>query len=181
MRAESRTKRILKAALEELEGKYEIEILDVDELGFQPLSRDIFNKRCSGEVDEKAIVTATKVAAADRIVVAAPFWDMNFPAALKAFFENLSLYNITFADNGKTCFGLCKCKHLLYITTRGMDIADGDYREQGSTYLKALSSLWSLGEVTTVSAHNLDYSTAEEVERKVEDAILRVREICKTF
>ena len=62
-----------------------------------------------------------------------------------------------------------------------MDIADGDYREQGSTYLKALSSLWSLGEVTTVSAHNLDYSTAEEVERKVEDAILRVREICKTF
>lgn len=35
--------------------------------------------------------------------------------------------------------------------------------------------------VTTVSAYNLDYSTAEEVERKVEDAILRVREICKTF
>lgn len=35
--------------------------------------------------------------------------------------------------------------------------------------------------VTTVSAHNMDYSTAEEVERKVEDAILRVREICKTF
>ena len=35
--------------------------------------------------------------------------------------------------------------------------------------------------VNTVSAHNLDYSTAEEVERKVEDAILRVREICKTF
>lgn len=63
----------------------------------------------------------------------------------------------------------------------GMDIADGDYREQGSTYLKALSSLWALGEVTTVSAHNLDYSTEEEVERKVEDAILRVREICKTF
>ncbi len=70
MRAESRTERILKAALEELEGKYEIEILNVDELGFQPLSRDIFNKRCSEEVDEKAIVTAMKVAAADRIVVA---------------------------------------------------------------------------------------------------------------
>ena len=38
MRAESRTERILKAALEELKGKYEIEILDVDELGFQPMS-----------------------------------------------------------------------------------------------------------------------------------------------
>ena len=181
MRAESRTERILKAALEELKGKYEIEILDVDELGFQPMSRDIFNKRCSGEVDEKAIVTAMKVAAADRIVVAAPFWDMNFPAALKAFFENLSLYNITFADNGKTCFGLCKCKHLLYITTRGMDIPTGDVRDQGSSYLKALSSLWGLGEVTTVAAWNLDYMSADKVEEKLEETATLARKLAQDF
>ena len=181
MRPESRTRRILDAAKEALSSRYDIESIDVNEAALPPLTPKSLAERSSGIVPKATVALARKIAAADRIIIAAPFWDMSFPAVLKAFFENMSLYGVTFTDNGQTCTGLCRCKKVMYITTRGMNILTGSTREQGSTYLKALSSLWSLGEVTTVSAHNLDYSTAEEVERKVEDAILRVREICKTF
>ena len=32
---------------------------------------------------------------------AAPFWDMSFPSALKVFFENMSLFGVTFDNNEK--------------------------------------------------------------------------------
>ena len=118
---------------------------------------------------------------ADRLVIAAPFWDMSFPAVLKAFFENMSLYNVTFTDDGRTCTGLCKCRKVLYITTRGMDIPTGDSRDQGSSYLKALSSLWGLGEVITVAAWNLDYMPVEKVAEKVRETADLARSIAEEF
>ena len=122
-----------------------------------------------------------EVYAAGRIVIAAPFWDMSFPAVLKAFFENISLYGVTFTDNGQTCTGLCRCRRVMYITTRGMDIVTGSQRDQGSSYLKALSSLWGLGEVTTVAAWNLDYLPSEEVEKRLEEAESQAKALALTF
>ena len=96
---------------------------------------------------------------------------MSFPAVLKAFIEQTSLYDITFADNGKECVGLCKCEKVLYITTRGMDIQTGDPREQGSPYIKALSALWGLGEVLVLAASGMDYAGEDGVERKIAEAV----------
>ena len=42
-----------------------------------------------------------KIASSDRLVIAAPFWDMSFSSALKVFFENMSLFNVTFANDEK--------------------------------------------------------------------------------
>ena len=124
---------------------------------------------------------AGKVASADRIVIAAPFWDMSFPSVLKVFLENLSLYNVTFTDDGTTCKGLCKCRKVLYITTRGMNIPTGDTRDQGSSYLKALSSLWGLGEVITIAAWNLDYLSAEDVSGIVNQTAASAKIIARDF
>ena len=93
----------------------------------------------------------------------------------------MSLYNVTFTDDGSTCTGLCKCRKVLYITTRGMDIPTGDFRDQGSSYLKALSSLWGLGEVITVAAWNLDYMPLEKVNEKLEEMARFARQIAAGF
>ena len=77
---------------------------------------------------------------ADRIVIAAPFWDMSIPTALKVFFELCSIFNVTFSSDDKTCFGKCRAEKMLYITTRGMDIPTGDVLEQATPYLKALGN-----------------------------------------
>lgn len=181
MRAESRTRRILNAAREVLSTRYDIEIIDVNAAGLLPLTPEGLEKRTSGIVPEQTLSLAKTIAAADRLVVAAPFWDMSFPATLKAFFENMSLYGVTFEDNGHTCVGLCKCKKVMYITTRGMDIETGSPREQGSSYLMALSTLWGLGEVTTVAAKNLDYLSTDEVEAKIEETSSLAKALSLTF
>lgn len=181
MRKESRTKVILDAAREVLSARYDIETIDVNALALPSVSPEMLKERTSGVVPEETVANARKIASADRIVIAAPFWDMSFPAVLKAFFENMSLYNVTFTDDGTTCTGLCKCRKVLYITTRGMDIPTGDCRDQGSSYLKALSSLWGLGDVITVAAWNLDYMPAEKVAEKVRETADLARRIAEEF
>lgn len=165
---ESRTLRIAEPVISALSGRYEVKRYDLPEMvGVLPLDPMLFQERGQGIIPGWAVQAAGEIADADRILIAAPFWDMSFPAVLKCFFEQTSLFDITFTDNGQTCVGLCKAPKVLYITTRGMDIPTGDAREQATPYLRALGSLWNLGELTTISAWNMDYSSADEVEAKI--------------
>ena len=170
--SESRTRRIAYPILSALSQRYEIVRYDLTEKdGIVPLNPKLFEGRGQGDIPGWALQAAKDIAEADRILIAAPFWDMSFPAVLKCFFEQVSLFDITFTDNGKTCVGLCKAPKVLYITTRGMDIPTGDPCEQATPYLKALGSLWNLGELTTIAAWNMDYSSAEEIDKKISACI----------
>ena len=167
---ESRTRRIAEPILGALAKRYEITRFDLTKKPMEPLTPETYAERVAGQVPAWAMEAAKTVAEADRIVVVAPFWDMSFPAVVKVFFEHISLFDVTFTDNGRSCVGLCKCEKVMYITTRGMNIPTGDSREQGTSYLQALSRLWDLGTVLTVAAWNLDYSTPEEIEDKIDSA-----------
>jgi FMN-dependent NADH-azoreductase len=171
LRSGSNTKKIADAIIGKLSEKYEIETVRLSDCSFPVVKNDILNERNNGYVPEEYVAMAKKLAAADRLVIASHFWDMSFPSALKVFFENMSLFNVTFASNEKECYGLCKAEKVLYITTRGMNISTGDELEQATPYIKALSRLWGLGELYVVSAQNMDYSTDEQKESKIKDAI----------
>lgn len=170
--SESRTLRIAEPIIRALSARYDIVRYDLPAMGeCLPMTPALFAERSNGAIPGWAVKAAKDIADADRIIIAAPFWDMSFPAILKAFFENVSLFDITFTDNGKTCVGLCKGPKVLYIATRGMDIPTGDPREQATPYLKAIGSLWNLGELTTIAAQNMDYSTPEEIEAKIDACV----------
>ncbi|MBQ5784434.1 MAG: NAD(P)H-dependent oxidoreductase [Bacteroidales bacterium] len=181
MREESRTQKILDGLLGVLGKKYNIEIIDLSTLNMSWIGEKDLKDRDNGYVPEEFVSMSKKVANADRLVIAAPFWDMSFPSVLKVFFENISLFNITFTSTQTECVGLCKAKKVLYITTRGMNIKTGDPLEQATPYIKALSKLWGLGELYVLSAENLDYSSDKEIESKVEAVIAQGIELCKTF
>lgn len=181
MREESRTQRILDGVLAQLSKKYNVETVNLGELDCKWVNSDVLKERDNGYVPQLYVNLAKKVANADRLVIAAPFWDMSFPSVLKVFFENISLFNITFTSTQTECVGLCKAKKVLYITTRGMNIKTGDPLEQATPYIKALSKLWGLGELYVLSAENLDYSSDKEIESKVEAVIAQGIELCKTF
>lgn len=178
---ESRTKKILEPIQAELGKRYEIEKITLDGDDYQAVGRKVLAERCNGYVPEEIVEQAKRIAAADRLVIAAPFWDMNFPAILKVFIENMSLFDITFKDNGTSCEGLCKCEKVLYITTRGMNIHTGDPLDAATPYFKALSALWGLGEVITLATENMDYSTPEEIDEKINKAIAQGLKICRSF
>lgn len=178
---ESRTRRILEPLMSELGKRYEIETVVLDGEDYQAVGRRVLAERGEGHVPEAIAEQARRLAAADRIVIAAPFWDMSFPAILKVFIENMSLFNITFKDNGTYFEGLCRCEKVLYITTRGMNVKTGEPVEGATPYIKAIGALWGLGEVITVAAENLDYSTPEEVDERINAAVAQGLEICREF
>ena len=177
----SRTRRIAAPIVEALAKRYEMTKFDLTKMEILPLDPEAYAARVEGQVPAWALEAAMALSEADRIVVVAPFWDMSFPAVLKAFFEHTSLFDVTFTDNGRTCVGMCKCEKVMYITTRGMNIPTGDARDQGSSYLQALSQLWDLGIVLTVAAWNMDYSTPEEIEEKIESATRFGLRLAETF
>ncbi len=181
MREESRTRMIAEPLVGELAKRYEIERIKLDGADFPAVGSKILHDRDSGIVPQEYADMAGRIAAADRIVIAAPFWDMSFPSILKVFLENMSLFHITFDSDDTHCYGLCRCEKVLYVTTRGMNIHTGDPLEQATPYIKALSCLWGLGELFVVAAENMDYSTPEQIREKISDAVTEGLEICHRF
>lgn len=177
----SRTKKIATPVVEALKEKYDVQTIVINDLNLSVVQKDLILKRTGGIIDPTVMSWAESVRDADRIVIAAPFWDMSIPAALKNFLELCSILDITFKTDDKICYGNCKSEKLLYITTRGMDISTGDILEQGSSYLNALSWLWGMGTLQTISAQNMDYVSEDEIEEKIRIAIAEGLEIAKNF
>ena len=177
----SRTKRIATPIVEALKQKYEVQTLVINDLDLSIVKKELITKRNNGVIDPQVMSWAESVRDADRIVIAAPFWDMSFPAALKNFLELCSIFNVTFKSDEKTCYGNCKAEKMLYITTRGMDISTGDVLEQGTPYLKAISWLWGIGPMQVVSAQNMDYISEKEIEERINKAISEGLRIAEEF
>jgi len=178
---ESRTKRIAEPIVKALEKKYDVQRFVLNDMDLEIVQRDLIRKRLNGMIDATVMSWAETARDADRIVIAAPFWDMSIPAALKNFIELCSILDVTFKTNDKTCYGNCKAEKLLFITTRGMDIPTGDVREQATSYLKALSWLWGIGPMQVVAAQNMDYASDNEIEQKIRRAIDEGMCIAETF
>lgn len=178
---QSRTKRIATPVIEALKQKYEVQTLVINELDLSIVRKELVTKRTSGEIDTQVMQWAESVRDADRIVIAAPFWDMSFPAALKNFLELCSIMDVTFKTDDKTCYGNCKAEKMLYITTRGMDISTGDELEQATPYLKALSWLWGIGPLQVVSVQNTDYLPVSEIGERINEAISDGLKIAEEF
>ncbi len=177
----SRTKRIAKPIVEALKAKYEVDTLVLNELELDVVKEELIKKRSAGEIEPTVMQWANMVRDADRIVIAAPFWDMSIPAALKVFFELCSIFDVTFKSDDKTCYGNCKAEKMLFITTRGMDIPTGHELEQATSYLKALSWLWGIGPLQVVAAQNMDYVSEAVIEEKIEAAVSEGLKIVETF
>lgn len=178
---ESRTKRIATPIIEALKEKYDVQSLVINDLDLSIVQKELITKRMNGNIEPQVMKWAESVRDADRIVIAAPFWDMSIPAALKNFLELCSIFDVTFKSDDKTCYGNCKSEKTLYITTRGMDIDTGDVLDQGTSYLKALAWLWGIGSVQIVSAQNMDYVSNDEIEEKISAAVNQGLEIVKDF
>ena len=103
---------------------------------------------------------ARQFAAADRIVIAAPYWDLSFPASVKQYFEQINVRGITFrySPDGKP-IALCKAKRLDYITTAGGSFLPEEY---GFGYVKALAeNFYGIEDVRLHIASGLDIAGAD--------------------
>ena len=79
--------------LESLDG--EIETVNLYEEDIRPLDAETLSKRDmlleSGRTNDDFLKLARQFASADIIVVAAPYWDLLFPAVLRIYLENVTV------------------------------------------------------------------------------------------
>lgn len=178
VRKESRTNRLAKYLLSKLGGEYDE--LKLSETNFQPLSDKILEKRTelavNGDYSDPMFGLAKQFKEADTVVIAAPYWDLSFPAVLKTYIENIMVSGLTFryTESGIPK-GLCRAKKLYYVTTSGGPL-DPTF---GFGYIKAAAEgMLGLKEAVLVKAEMLDIigadvnSILESAEKEIDETVL---------
>lgn len=153
----SRTLELARELLEKLPG--EVQEVRLFELGLTPLDpaglaeRDRAGR--SGDYSDPAFDLARQFAQADSVVIAAPYWDLMFPGALKLYLERITVSGLTFAYSEKGIpQSLCRAQALYYVTTSGGYIGQNDF---GFSYVKALAvSFFGISDVHRFAAEGLD-------------------------
>ena len=105
-------------------------------------------------------------------MIAAPYWDLSFPAALKQYFEHINVRGITFTYTPEGIpKGLCRAKQVYYVITAGGDYAPEEF---GFGYVKALAQgYYGIEDVRLFQAVGLDIegADAEEILQKSMESI----------
>ena len=97
-KSESRTAQLLEAFAGALPGDVNQERLILDEENLSCLTGSYFEQRQrlleNGLLDHPRFRYAHQFAEADLVCIAAPFWDLSFPALLKVYIEQISVDGI---------------------------------------------------------------------------------------
>lgn len=162
VRSSSRTLELASTLLHRLDGEvqevrlYEKNLSTLDLIGLEKRNQAAKNKDFSDIIFDHA----KQFADADIIVIAAPYWDMMFPAVLKIYLENVTVSGITFyySEHGVPK-SLCKANELYYITTSGGFIGNNDF---GFSYIKMLSqNFFGITRIHHYTAEGLDILGAD--------------------
>ena len=162
VRPSSRTLELAQALLDKLDGN--IEEVNLSRTPMTAL--DLAGMERRGDAAQRQDFShpdfdlAKQFAAADQIVISAPYWDMMFPAALKIYLENITVAGITFRYNAQgRPESLCKARQIHYVTTSGGFIGQNDF---GFAYVKALAqNFFGITQIHRYSAEGLDIFGAD--------------------
>ena len=179
----SRTAKLLDAFAEALAEDIEKDILILEEENLSCLTGAYFEQRQrlleEGRLDHPRFRYAHQFAEADLVCIAAPFWDLSFPALLKVYIEQISVDGITFSSTHGGLHGICKGTDLVFLTTRG-GIYTNDPMEMGSRYLDALHTFFGFDRYHCIAVDGMDMSRfnalaeLEKAEQKVHDLAARL-------
>ena len=162
VRRESRTRSLAEKLLTMLDGPFEE--IRLEDITFPTINEEYLNTR-DQLLSEEALQNplfdlARQFSEAEDIVIAAPYWDLSFPAMLKQYLEQITVAGITFKYSEEGIpVGLCRAKRLFYVTTAGGFFAPEEY---GFGYVKGLAqNYYGIQDVRKVEALGLDIYCAD--------------------
>lgn len=94
-------------------------------------------------------------------MVAAPFWDLSFPAALRTYIEYISANGLTYHYEADGCHGDCRAQRLVYLTSGG-DVERED--SLGVLYWRQLAAMFGIPQFDYVFAGGVDLDPAKAPE-----------------
>lgn len=150
--------RTLALCREYLEGMDDVAEVDLAALDLRPFDAAKVayrtEKQRAKAWDDPIFRLARQFAAADDIVIGAPYWDLSFPAALKVYLEHVSVCDVAFHyTEDARCEGSCKARRITYITTCGGFVEGANF---GYEYMCGIAAMFGIPEVRLVAAEGLD-------------------------
>ena len=150
------------AAFRDAHPEAEVERVDVGVLGLAPFTAETLTKRDilaqKGDFAAPVFDLARQFAAADSIVVAAPYWDLSYPAQLKLYIEYISANGLCYHYAGDGCHGDCRAEKLVYLTS------GGDFERANSIgvlHWEQLCAMFGIRQFGYVFAGGLDIDPAK--------------------
>lgn len=153
--------------------KENIDFLRADDLG------KLFGPKDEESKNNSILKYAYEFAAADKYIIAAPMWNLSFPAILKAYIDYVSVSGITFKYTVEGPVGLLNNKKAVHIVSRGGAYDNSPY-EMGDRYLRTILGFFGIKDMETIAMDNLDV-IGVNVEEKVEEGIEKATSLAKKF
>lgn len=180
----SRTRALAEAFLSAFQESHpgaEVETVTLEALDLKPFLPAALNQRDElasvGAFGAPVFDLARRFQAADKIVAAAPFWDMSFPAVMRTYIEYISANGLCYHYEADGCHGDCRADRLAYLTTGG----DFERPESlGVLYWKQLSRMFGIPRFDYVFAGGLDVDPAKAPEL-LEAACEQARTLGRSF
>lgn len=153
--------------------KENIDFLRHDDLG------KLFGPKDEESKNNSILKYAYQFADADKYIIAAPMWNLSFPAILKAYIDYVSVSGITFKYTAEGPVGLLNNKKAVHIVSRGGGYDNSPY-EMGDRYLRTILGFFGIKDIETIAIDNLDV-IGVNVEGKVEEGIENAISLAKKF
>ena len=161
----SRTKKLADAfltAFREKNPEADVETVTPETLlALKPFDVEMLNERDAlasvGAWDAPVFDLPRQFRGADAILVAAPFWDLSFPAALRTYIEYISANGLTYHYDETGCHGDCRARQLVYLTSGGGFETEDSL---GILYWRQLCAMFGIPRFDYVFAGGLDADPA---------------------
>ena len=89
--------------------------------------------------------------------MAAPYWDLSYPAALRTYIEYISANGLAYHYDEHGCHGDCRAKWLVYLTSGG----DFEHEDSvGVVHWRQLAAMFGIPRFDYVFAGGLDIDPA---------------------
>ncbi|ASW43490.1 FMN-dependent NADH-azoreductase [Clostridium isatidis] len=186
---ESRTFKISDTFIEEykkLNPQDEVTVLDlykenIDFLRPQDLG-SIFGPKTEESRNHPILKYAYQMVEADKIIIAAPMWNLGNPAIVKAYFDYVCVSGITFKYTENGPVGLCKAEKALIVAGRGGDYSSpqGAAFEMGERYLRTILTFFGVKDIKSIAAEKLDVQGLD-VNSILNEAIDKAKTLAKEF
>ena len=161
---------------------YELVRVDVEALNLPNFTLPMIEERDKliheGNLDLPRFAPARQFAAADRIVVGAPYWDMAFPAVLRSYVEHICANRICYCYGEAGPQGLCRADKLMYLTTGGGFI--DNYANIGYHHWVMLCRQFGIAQCETIVADAMDI-TPEMTEEHLSAALAKAEELGRSW
>ena len=162
------------AAFRKKHPEAEVERVEVGALELAPFTAETLTERDAlaqkGEFSAPVFALARQFAAADFVVVAAPYWDLSYPAQLKLYIEHISANGLCYHYDQTGCHGDCRAEKLVYLTS------GGDFEREhsiGVLHWEQLCAMFGIRQFGYVFADGLDIDpdkTADILKKACEKA-----------